>query len=66
MRRTSGDAPAGGGPTPAAVPAELERRLAALESGGECGDDFDLRSLCWLSVLGVLLPIGLLLLGWWA
>jgi hypothetical protein len=45
-------------------PAELERRISGLESGRECGDDFDPVSLCWLFVLGVLIPVGLLLIGW--
>jgi hypothetical protein len=42
---------------------ELERRLQALESGSEQGNDFDGRSWFWMVVLGVVLPIGLLLLG---
>ncbi len=48
------------------IPAELEHRIRGLESGRECGDDFDFASLCWLLVLGVLIPAGLLLLGWLA
>jgi hypothetical protein len=48
------------------LPAELEHRISSLESGRECGDDFDLVSLCWLLVLGVLIPVGLLLIGWLA
>ena len=51
---------------PDSLPADLERRLSGLESGRECGDDFDLVSLCWLLVLGVLVPVGLLLIGWLA
>jgi hypothetical protein len=57
------------GGTPAssdALPAELERRLALLESGSECGDDFDAGSLWWLLILGLLIPAGLLLIGWLA
>ena len=46
------------------LPAELEHRISGLESGRECGDDFDPVSLCWLLVLGVLIPVGLLLIGW--
>jgi hypothetical protein len=46
------------------LPEELEHRICGLESGRECGDDFDLVSLCWLFALGVLIPIGLLLIGW--
>ena len=52
--------------SPDSLPAELEHRISGLESGRECGDDFDLASLCWLLVLGVLLPVGLLLIGWLA
>ena len=48
------------------LPEELEHRICGLESGRECGDDFDLVSLCWLFVLGVLIPVGLLLIGWLA
>jgi len=51
---------------PASLPADLERRISGLESGRECGGDFDLVSLCWLLVLGVLVPVGLLLIGWLA
>jgi hypothetical protein len=51
---------------PDSLPAELEHRISGLESGRECGDDFDLVSLCWLLVLGVLIPVGLLLIGWLA
>jgi len=48
------------------LPEELEQRISRLESGGECGEDFDPVSLCWLFVLGVLIPVGLLLIGWLA
>jgi hypothetical protein len=51
---------------PDPLPAELEHRISGLESGRECGDDFDPVSLCWLFVLGVLIPLGLLLIGWLA
>ena len=51
---------------PDSLPADLELRISGLESGRECGDDFDLVSLCWLLVLGVLVPAGLLLIGWLA
>jgi len=43
---------------------ELERRIAALESGAETGADFDLLSWCWMILLGVVLPILLLIWGW--
>ncbi len=48
-----------------ALPAALEKRLAALETGGQCGEDFDAASLLWLMLLGVALPAALLLIGWW-
>ena len=51
---------------PDTLPAELEQRISRLESGRECGDDFDPVSLCWLFALGVLIPVGLLLIGWLA
>lgn len=43
---------------------ELERRIAALESGEETGADFDAASWFWMILLGVVLPVGLLLWGW--
>jgi hypothetical protein len=61
MRRPQRDAV-----VPDSLPRELDERIAALESQRECGDDFDATSLCWLFFLGVLLPIILLLIGWWA
>jgi hypothetical protein len=45
-------------------PPELERRISALESGDATGTDFDMVSWCWLIFLGIALPIGLLLWGW--
>ena len=53
---------------PAALPAEpasLDERLAALESGAACGEDFDRASWFWLALLGVVLPVVMLLVGWW-
>jgi hypothetical protein len=44
-------------------PAELEKRLVALESQREVGEDFDARSWFWLIVLGVLAPVVLLLIA---
>jgi hypothetical protein len=43
---------------------ELERRIAALESGEETGADFDFASWVWMILLGIVLPVGLLLWGW--
>lgn len=48
------------------LPAELEKRIAALESAREVGEDFDARSWFWLIVLGVLAPVLLLLIAGWA
>ena len=45
--------------------ATLEERLAALESGHEMGDDFDFRSWVWMIVLGIVIPVVLLGIGWW-
>jgi hypothetical protein len=47
------------------LPAELEHRIAELESGAQCGEDFDSVSLVWLLLLGIVLPAALLILGWW-
>jgi hypothetical protein len=43
---------------------ELERRIAAIETGGEGGDDFDTTSWFWMILLGVVLPIALIVSGW--
>jgi hypothetical protein len=48
------------------LPAELEERIVALESQREVGEDFDARSWFWLIVLGVLTPVVLLQIAWWA
>jgi hypothetical protein len=47
------------------LPAELEHRIAELETGDQCGEDFDAASLVWLLLLGIVLPAALLILGWW-
>jgi len=44
---------------------ELESRLAAIDSGEQQGEDFDASSWFWLIALGVVVPAGLLLIGWW-
>ena len=46
------------------LPPELERRIEALERG-PTGPDFDAGSWLWLALLGLLLPLGLIVLGWW-
>jgi hypothetical protein len=50
----------GGGPD--ALPAELEARIAALESAS-CVEDFDRRSWMWMALFGVVLPLALIFLG---
>ena len=50
---------------PLPAPATLEERLAALESGREMGEDFDIRSWFWMILLGVVIPIVLIWVGWW-
>jgi hypothetical protein len=50
---------------PDSLPPELARRLDELEQQ-PAGEDFDGISWVWLAVLGVVLPIALLILGWWA
>ena len=52
-------------PKPDELPAELERRLEALEHGGDAGE-LNARSWFWLLLLGVGAPAALLLWGWWA
>jgi hypothetical protein len=47
-------------------PSELERRIVALESGSETGDDFDAASWWWIIGLGIVLPLGLIVVGWFA
>ena len=46
------------------LPAELERRISALESGAQTGADFDVASWCWIILLGIVLPVALLFWGW--
>ena len=43
---------------------ELERRIAALESGTDAGADFDVRSWLWMVLLGIVGPAALLVWGW--
>jgi hypothetical protein len=44
--------------------AELERRIAALESVAGQGGDLDAASIAWLLALGVALPAIVLTIGW--
>jgi hypothetical protein len=48
-----------------ALPAELERRIAILEDPANQGAEFDASSWMWLLVLGLLMPIAILVWGWW-
>jgi hypothetical protein len=44
---------------------DLETRLAALESA-PAESDLDARSWLWMVLLGIVLPIGLIIAGWYA
>jgi hypothetical protein len=46
------------------LPPELEARISAIEAA-EAPADFDRRSALWMVLLGVMLPILCLLLGWY-
>lgn len=46
-----------------ALPQELEARLSALEAG-TARADFDGFSWFWMVLLGILLPVVLLVVGW--
>lgn len=55
-----------GGPRAArALSPELERRIELLEGDAAAERDFDSRSWLWLLLLGVVLPVTLLIIGWW-
>ena len=45
------------------LPPELTQRIAALEDDS-AQQDFDRRSWLWLILLGVVLPVVLLIVGW--
>ena len=47
------------------LPPDLEARIVALEAVSGRTKDFDARSWAWLVLLGVILPIALLIIGWW-
>lgn len=49
---------------PRALPQELEQRLAAAAEAGATAD-FDAVSWLWIALLGLILPVGLVILGWW-
>ena len=46
------------------LPPELERRIEVLEQE-PLGPDFDPASWMWLALFGLVLPIGVLVLGWY-
>lgn len=46
------------------LPRELERRIEVLEKE-PLSPDFDPASWMWLALLGLVLPIGVLVLGWY-
>ncbi|MDY0870888.1 hypothetical protein [Dongia rigui] len=48
----------------AEIPAELERRIRALETAEGQGEDFDATSWLWLAILGIVLPVIALIWGW--
>ena len=56
--------PASGDGRVQSLPPELEARIAAIEAA-EAPVDFDRRSALWMVLLGVMLPILCLLLGWY-
>lgn len=47
------------------LPAELERRIAAIERIDDAGG-FNAASWFWLLLFGIAVPAALLLWGWWA
>jgi hypothetical protein len=49
------------------IPPELEERIARLEGDLRvaAGPDFDAAGWAWIIALGVVLPVVLLLFGWW-
>ena len=59
--------PAQSNPAPraAALPPQLEERIAAIEIAGRTSD-FDTSSWLWMILLGVVIPLIMLVIGWWA
>jgi hypothetical protein len=47
------------------LPPELEARIAALEIAAPTAG-FDVKSWFWMIILGGVLPLALLAIGWWA
>jgi hypothetical protein len=48
-----------------ALPPQLEARIAAVENAAPASD-FDASSWLWMILLGVVIPLILLAVGWWA
>jgi hypothetical protein len=44
---------------------ELEARIAAFENAAPTSD-FDAAGWFWMVLLGVVIPLALLIVGWWA
>ncbi len=55
----------GARPAAAALPPDLEARIAALERGVP-RSVFDRASWLWMLALGLAMPLLLLAVGWWA
>lgn len=51
-------------PAPALAP-ELEARIAAFENAAPTAD-FGASGWFWMALLGVLIPLAMLVVGWWA
>ena len=52
-------------PRAPALPPQLEERIAAIEIAGRTSD-FDTSSWLWMILLGVVIPLIMLVIGWWA
>ena len=52
-------------PRAVALPPQLEERIAAIEIAGRT-PDFDTSSWLWMILLGVVIPLIMLAIGWWA
>ena len=64
-RSSGGTSPPAAAPAGAALPAELEARIAAIERAAP-GPDFGRAGWFWMLLLGVAIPMVLLIAGWWA
>ena len=49
----------------AELPPELEARIAAFEAAAP-GSGFEFAGWFWMVLLGVVMPLLLLVIGWWA